>query len=104
MPDITADMQFEPKQLGSYLKFLTIEQAMEDVAVFARDFSFPGLPGEDLTPGVTPWVFIGKRSCIVHLALGANLIFKAVRILALEPRGCVFGIQISSMPVFHHLA
>lgn len=70
MPGVAADMQFEPEQLGSYLKFLTIEQAMEDVAVFARDFSFPGLPGVDLTPGVTPWVFIGKRSCIVHLALG----------------------------------
>lgn len=70
MPNITADMQFEPKQLESYLEFLTIEQAMEDVVVFARDFSYPGLPSVDLTPGTTPWVFIGKRSCAVYLILG----------------------------------
>lgn len=70
MPNMTADMQFEPEQLEPYLEHLTIEQAMEDVVVFARDFSYPGLPNVDLTPGVTPWVFIGTRSYTIQLALG----------------------------------
>lgn len=73
MPNITADMQFEPKQLEAYLKYLTIEQAMEDVAVFARDFSYPGLPSVDLTPGAVPWVFIGERSCTVHRAFSTRV-------------------------------
>lgn len=62
MPNMTSDMQFEPEQLESYLTYLTVEQAMEDVAVFARGFSYPGLPSVDLTPGVVPWVFVGGRS------------------------------------------
>lgn len=60
MPNITADMQFEPAQLEQYLQYHTIEQAMEDVAAFARQFSFDGLPAVDLKPGTTPWVFVGK--------------------------------------------
>lgn len=57
---MTADMQFEPTHLEQYLKYHTIEQAMEDVAVFAKGFSYPGLPNVDLKPGNTPWVFVGK--------------------------------------------
>lgn len=70
MPNMTADMQFKPAQLGPYLKYLTIEQAMEDVFVFARDFSYPGLQNVDLTPGATPWVFVGKRTA--RRRLGAS--------------------------------
>lgn len=65
MPNMTSDMQFEPEQLESYLTYLTVEQAMEDVSVFARSFSYPGLPSVDLTPGVVPWVFVGGRSSAI---------------------------------------
>lgn len=71
MPNMTADMQFTPEQLEPYLQYLTVEQAMEDVAVFARGFSYPGLPGVDLTPGVVPWVFIGRRSSFLQLLAAA---------------------------------
>lgn len=56
---MTSDMQFRPDQLAEYLRFQTVEQALEDIVVFARAFSFPRLSGVDLRPGNTPWVFLG---------------------------------------------
>lgn len=101
MPNMTSDMQFEPEQLESYLMYLTIEQAMEDIAVFARDFSYPGLPSVDLTPGVVPWVFVGghssaiSRTCVLY----TDFTLQAVRIPAPELRGCVSETRKSSMLV-----
>ncbi|EWC48853.1 hypothetical protein DRE_00158 [Drechslerella stenobrocha 248] len=55
-----------PQELTDLYKYLTIEQALEDVTVFARNFSyaFKDLPADApappaLTPDVTPWIFIG---------------------------------------------
>ena len=39
------------------LQYLTTEQALEDVAYFARNFTRSGYT--DLTPDKTPWIFVG---------------------------------------------
>ncbi|KAK6352720.1 hypothetical protein TWF696_004723 [Orbilia brochopaga] len=48
-------------QLTDFYKYLTIEQALEDVVYFASNFTydFQDLPPQQLTPDKTPWVFIG---------------------------------------------
>ncbi|KAK6538378.1 hypothetical protein TWF694_011258 [Orbilia ellipsospora] len=48
-------------ELTEYYKYHTIEQALEDVVVFANNFTYnlEDYPGQDLTPQKTPWVFIG---------------------------------------------
>ncbi|KAJ6257309.1 hypothetical protein Dda_8198 [Drechslerella dactyloides] len=54
-----------PKELTEFYKHHTIEQALEDVVVFANNFSytFPNWPADKpqptLTPDKTPWAFIG---------------------------------------------
>lgn len=39
--------------------YLTSEQALADVPVFAANFSRSNFPDVDLTPSSTPWIFIG---------------------------------------------
>ncbi|PWW79017.1 hypothetical protein C7212DRAFT_356229 [Tuber magnatum] len=56
MPDMTSAMRFAPDGIAAYLKYHTIEQALEDVAVFARQFTFGN---EIVSPGEVPWVFLG---------------------------------------------
>jgi len=48
-------------QLSQYFKYHTIEQALEDVVYFATNFTYDleEYPSQDLTPGKTPWVWIG---------------------------------------------
>ncbi|KAF3910661.1 hypothetical protein ABW21_db0206050 [Orbilia brochopaga] len=54
-----------PKELTDFYKFHTIEQALEDVPVFANNFTYTfknwpaNTPQPVLTPDKTPWVFIG---------------------------------------------
>ncbi|KAJ6263847.1 hypothetical protein Dda_2419 [Drechslerella dactyloides] len=50
-----------PAGLTNFYKFLTIEQALEDVVVFASNFTykFQDFPAQQLTPDKAPWVFIG---------------------------------------------
>ncbi|KAL7274978.1 hypothetical protein RUND412_002091 [Rhizina undulata] len=57
MPSITFSLTTE--NVANFLQFLTIEQALEDVAVFARNFTYSKYPNEDMTPGNVPWIFIG---------------------------------------------
>ncbi|KAH0604564.1 uncharacterized protein H6S33_006941 [Morchella sextelata] len=45
-----------PDDLNAYYKFHTIEQALEDVAVFARTFTWGSAT---VSPGLVPWVFVG---------------------------------------------
>ncbi|KAK7531089.1 serine peptidase, family S28 [Phyllosticta citricarpa] len=42
-----------------HYRYLTIKQALHDVAAFAANFSRPDFPTFDLTPASTPWVFVG---------------------------------------------
>lgn len=51
------------------LVFLTVEQALADVAVFAANFSRPTYPDIDLTPSSTPWIFIGGSYPGIRAAL-----------------------------------
>jgi Serine carboxypeptidase S28 len=44
---------------ASAFEYLTTEQALADVPVFAWNFSRTNFPEQDLTPASTPWVFIG---------------------------------------------
>lgn len=44
---------------ANFYQYLTIEQALEDVVVFAKNFSLPIHPSKDFRPNNTPWVFIG---------------------------------------------
>jgi hypothetical protein len=44
---------------ANYYQYLTVEQALEDVAVFAKNFSLPTHPGKDFRPNSTPWIFVG---------------------------------------------
>ncbi|EPS38026.1 hypothetical protein H072_8275 [Dactylellina haptotyla CBS 200.50] len=47
--------------LTAFFKYLTIEQALEDVVVFANNFTydFQSYPSQKLTPEYTPWVYVG---------------------------------------------
>jgi Serine carboxypeptidase S28 len=45
--------------VASYYQYLTFEQALEDVAVFAKSFSLASHPDTDFRPNKLPWVFIG---------------------------------------------
>lgn len=45
-----------PDDLNAYYKFHTIEQALEDVAMFARTFTWGSAT---VSPGHVPWVFVG---------------------------------------------
>lgn len=56
MPDMTSSMRFTPDKIGAYLKYHTIEQALEDVVVFAKQFTFGNAT---VSPGQVPWVFLG---------------------------------------------
>jgi len=56
MPDMTSAFRFTPDKIAAYLKYHTIEQALEDVAVFAKKFTFGN---ETVSPGQVPWVFLG---------------------------------------------
>ncbi|CUS09404.1 unnamed protein product [Tuber aestivum] len=56
MPDMTSAMRFTPDKIADYLKYHTIEQALEDVVVFAKQFTFGN---EIVSPGEVPWVFLG---------------------------------------------
>lgn len=53
---MTSEMHFTPDQIAQYLKFHTIEQAMEDIVVFARDFTYGS---QSMSPGDVPWVYLG---------------------------------------------
>lgn len=53
LPTIPSNFSFTPSQLSTYFAHHTIEQALEDVAVFARTFN------TSVHPSTTPWVFIG---------------------------------------------
>jgi hypothetical protein len=50
---------------GNELKYLTVDQALEDFAVFAKDFTLPSASrirlksANDLRPQNTPWIVIG---------------------------------------------
>ncbi|KAF4626557.1 hypothetical protein G7Y89_g11601 [Cudoniella acicularis] len=48
-----------PDELASYFQYLTVEQALEDVAVFAKNFTLDGHPPEQFLPNNAPWVFVG---------------------------------------------
>ncbi|KAK6339960.1 hypothetical protein TWF718_009348 [Orbilia javanica] len=49
------------RQLSEFFKYHTIEQALEDVVYFAKNFSYDleEYPKQTLTPDKTPWVWIG---------------------------------------------
>ncbi|RPB07747.1 hypothetical protein P167DRAFT_539908 [Morchella conica CCBAS932] len=53
LPTFSSDFSFTPSQLSTYFAHHTIEQALEDVAVFARTFN------ASVHPSTTPWVFVG---------------------------------------------
>jgi hypothetical protein len=48
-----------PDELATYFQYLTFEQALEDVAVFAKQFSLSTHPNQDFRPNNVPWVFVG---------------------------------------------
>ncbi|KAF3911913.1 hypothetical protein ABW21_db0207558 [Orbilia brochopaga] len=50
-----------PGELTDFYKYLTIEQALEDVVYFASNFTydFRDRLAQQLTPDKTPWVFLG---------------------------------------------
>ncbi|CAZ80987.1 unnamed protein product [Tuber melanosporum] len=56
MPDMTNAMRFTSDNFGAYLKYHTIEQALEDVVVFAKQFTFNN---KTVSPGEVPWVYLG---------------------------------------------
>ncbi|RPB05121.1 hypothetical protein L873DRAFT_1663682 [Choiromyces venosus 120613-1] len=56
MPNMTSAMRFTSDKLAAYLKYHTIEQALEDVVVFAKQFTFGNAV---VSPGEVPWVFLG---------------------------------------------
>ncbi len=45
--------------LEDWFKYLTVDQALEDVVAFAANFSYAAFPDQDLTAGSTPWIFTG---------------------------------------------
>ncbi|KAF4636885.1 hypothetical protein G7Y89_g1202 [Cudoniella acicularis] len=45
--------------LGEYYKYLTTEQALEDVAVFAKNFTLASQPNQNLRPSSVPWIMVG---------------------------------------------
>ncbi|KAK6499151.1 hypothetical protein TWF481_011722 [Arthrobotrys musiformis] len=49
------------RQLTEFFKYHTIEQALEDVVYFAKNFSYDleEYPKQVLTPDKTPWVWVG---------------------------------------------
>ncbi|KAH8647616.1 serine carboxypeptidase S28-domain-containing protein [Tricladium varicosporioides] len=49
----------EPDDVAKYYSYLTAEQALEDVAVFAKNFSLASQAEKDLRPSAVPWVMIG---------------------------------------------
>ncbi|OJD30507.1 serine family [Diplodia corticola] len=55
------------------MKFLSVEQALADVAVFASNFSHPAYPDVDLTPSSTPWIFVGGSYPGIRAALMREL-------------------------------
>ncbi|KAL1613368.1 hypothetical protein SLS54_010699 [Diplodia seriata] len=55
------------------MKFLTVEQALADVAAFASNFSHPDYSDVDLTPASTPWVFVGGSYPGIRAALMREL-------------------------------
>lgn len=46
-------------QMEAYFKYLTIEQALEDVVYFARNFNLPSRSSVDFRPSAVPWIFLG---------------------------------------------
>ncbi|EGX53075.1 hypothetical protein AOL_s00007g24 [Orbilia oligospora ATCC 24927] len=53
--------QASRRQLTEFFKFHTIEQALEDVVYFAKNFTYDleEYPKQVLTPDKTPWIWIG---------------------------------------------
>jgi len=45
--------------VANYYQYLTFEQALEDIVVFAKSFSLPSQPNTDFRPNKLPWVFVG---------------------------------------------
>lgn len=58
LPEQGYENTLSPTDAASYYQYLTVEQALEDVAVFAKNFSISGWT-QDLRPNATPWVFLG---------------------------------------------
>ncbi|KAF3930349.1 hypothetical protein ABW19_dt0208967 [Dactylella cylindrospora] len=58
LTDVSENLYYASRsELTDFYKYHTIEQALEDVVVFANNFTYGGF--EDLTPDKTPWVWIG---------------------------------------------
>lgn len=55
-PHVADASVMEPDKLAEYYKYLTVEQALEDVVTFARTFKYKG---QDMSAGTVPWVFVG---------------------------------------------
>jgi hypothetical protein len=58
---------------SSAFRYLTTEQALADVSIFAWRFNMTSLPLANLTPGGTPWIFIGGSYSGIRAALMRNL-------------------------------
>ncbi|KAH8151395.1 uncharacterized protein LAJ45_04597 [Morchella importuna] len=52
----TLPATISPDDIAGYLSFLTVEQALEDAAVFARTFKWKNAV---TSPGQVPWIFVG---------------------------------------------
>ena len=55
-PHVADASVMEPDKLAEYYKYLTVEQALEDIVTFAKTFKYKG---QDMSAGMVPWVFIG---------------------------------------------
>jgi len=53
------DNVLTPDDYATYFQYLTFEQALEDVAVFAKNFTLLTQPNQDFRPNNVPWVFVG---------------------------------------------
>lgn len=66
---VRIDNETDPEDM----KFLTVEQALADVAAFASNFSHPDYADIDLTPTSTPWIFVGGSYPGIRAALMRQL-------------------------------
>ncbi|EOD43873.1 putative serine family protein [Neofusicoccum parvum UCRNP2] len=66
---VNISVDTDPKDL----KYLTVEQALADVAVFASNFTRDNYEDVDLTPASTPWIFIGGSYPGIRAALMREL-------------------------------
>jgi hypothetical protein len=59
LPPQNSNAQGTLDDVANYYQYLTFEQALEDVVVFAKTFSLPSQPNTDFRPNKLPWIFVG---------------------------------------------